>query len=125
VCAAALGVWFPGAAAASEGTNVMTLTEADDGRTIELRAGETAQVNLAENATTGYRWAIDRIEGSVEAVGAESHYSKSAVGSGGQATFTLRATKPGSGDVVLKNWREFEGDASVTKRLRLRINVKP
>jgi inhibitor of cysteine peptidase len=105
---------------------MLSLTENDDGRTVEVRAGDTVRINLPENATTGYRWAIDRIDQNViEAVGSEPHYTGKAVGSGGQVTFTLRAKKTGSSDVVLKNWRHFEGDASVTKRFRVRVEVKP
>jgi predicted secreted protein len=32
------------------------LVEADDGRTVDVRQGETVRVTLQENATTGYRW---------------------------------------------------------------------
>ena len=105
---------------------MLSLTENDDGRSVEVRAGDTVRISLPENATTGYRWAIDRIDQDViEAVGSEPHYQGKAVGSGGQVAFTLRAKKTGSGEIVLKNWRHFEGDASVTKRFRVRVEVKP
>jgi len=34
-----------------------TLTEVDDGRTIAAKVGDTIELVLPENATTGYRWA--------------------------------------------------------------------
>jgi inhibitor of cysteine peptidase len=102
-----------------------SLTEADNGRTVDLRVGETVSVTLPENATTGYRWAIDRLDpGIVEANEAKPHYPSGAVGSGGVVTFAFKSTGPGSGEVSLKHWRHFEGDASITKRFRIRMNAK-
>ena len=104
---------------------MQSLTEADNGRTVALRVGETVRVTLPENATTGYRWAVDRLEGDVvEAVGSEPHYSAGAVGAGGEVTFTFKATKAGPGALTLKHWRHFEGDASVTKRFHLRFDAR-
>ena len=104
---------------------MLSLTEADNDRTVTLHVGATLRISLPENATTGYRWAIDRIdEDVIEALGSEPHYQGKAVGSGGQVAFTFRAKKAGSGEIVLKNWRHFEGDASVIKRFRVRVEVK-
>lgn len=102
-----------------------SLIEADDGRTVDLHVGEAVSVTLPENATTGYRWAIDRLDrGIVEANESRPRYPSGPVGSGGEVTFAFKATSPGNGEVVLKHWRHFEGDASVTKRFRVRLNAK-
>ena len=104
-----------------------SLTEADKGRTVDLRAGETVSVTLPENATTGYRWAIDRLgPGIVEAGEAKSHYpATERVGGAGEITFSFKATTAGSGEVSLKHWRHFEGDKSITRRFGIRLNVQP
>jgi predicted secreted protein len=34
------------------------LTYQDCGQTIELRPGETAEIQLKENPSTGYRWSV-------------------------------------------------------------------
>jgi len=105
---------------------MQSLTEADNNRTIELRVGDTVRVSLPENATTGFRWAIDRLDGEViEAVGSESHRAGGAVGSGGEVTFTFKAKKAGADDITLKYWRHFEGDSSITKRFHLRLDTRP
>jgi inhibitor of cysteine peptidase len=102
-----------------------SLTEADDGRSVDLYVGETVDVTLPENATTGYRWAIDRLDpGIVEANESKPRYPSGQVGNAGQVTFAFKATKAGSGEVLLKYWRHFEGDASVTKRFGIRLNAK-
>ncbi len=101
------------------------LTEADDGRTVDVRVGETVEVTLPENATAGYRWAIDRLDpGIVEVKQSKPDYPSDQVGSAGRAPFVFKAAKAGSGEVLLKYWRHFEGDSSITQRFRLRLNAK-
>ena len=105
---------------------MVSLVETDNGRTIDVHPGETVQVTLPENATTGYRWAIDHYDqDSIEAVSAEPHYPAKAVGAGREVAFSFRAKKSGTGEIVLKHWRQWEGDASVTDRFRLRLHVQP
>ena len=134
--AALLGAILPlqvgGAVAAGTGkaagkVHVMqSLTEADNERTVELRVGASVRLTLPENATTGYRWAIDRLDRDVvEEAGSEAHPSGGAIGSAGNVSFDFRAKKAGSGEVALKYWRHFEGDASIVKRFRFRLNATP
>jgi inhibitor of cysteine peptidase len=105
---------------------MVSLVETDNGRTIDVRPGETVQVTLPENATTGYRWAVDHYDqDSIEAVSTEPHYPAKAVGAGGEVAFSFRAKKIGSGEIVLKHWRQWEGDASVTDRFRVQLHVQP
>jgi inhibitor of cysteine peptidase len=105
---------------------MLTLSETDNDRTVDIRLGETVRITLPENATTGYRWAIDRTSDElIESLGSEPRYTGNAVGSGGEIAFTFQAKKIGTGEIVLKHWRHWEGDASVTRRFRLRLNVQP
>jgi inhibitor of cysteine peptidase len=131
--AALVGAWLmhsPAAVSCAEAEKapktMVSLTETDNGRTIDIRLGETVQVILPENATTGYRWAIDHYnEEFIEALSTEPHYSAKAVGSGGEVAFIFRGQKIGTGEFVLKHWRHWEGDSSVTERFRLWLHVQP
>jgi inhibitor of cysteine peptidase len=130
---ALVGAWLmysPGAvfcADAGKGPNMMqSLVEADNDRTVDIRLGATVRVTLRENATTGYRWAIDRYdEEFIEALEPEPRYPADAIGSGGEVTFIFKGKKIGTGEIALKYWRHFEGDSSVTNRFRLRLHVQP
>ena len=105
---------------------MLSLVETDNDRTIDIRLGELVRISLPENATTGYRWVIDRYEEEfIEALATEPHYTADAIGSGGEVAFTFRARKVGIGEIVLKHWRHWEGDASVTARFRVRLHVRP
>jgi inhibitor of cysteine peptidase len=114
-------------AAAEEAPKTMlSLVEKDSGRTIDIRSGETVEITLPENATTGYRWAIDHCdEEFIEALATEPHYPAKAVGSGGEVGFLFQAKKIGTGEIVLKQWRQWLGDSSVVARFRVRLNVQP
>lgn len=117
-----------GAIAAGNGkARVMkSLMEADNERTVELRVGEGVRLTLPENATTGYRWAIDRLDrDAVEETGSQAHPSRGAIGSGGDVTFVFTAKRAGSSEIALKYWRHFEGDGSIVRRFRFRLDAKP
>ena len=107
-------------------STMLLLTQQDNDRTVEIRLGNSVRISLPENATTGFRWAIDRYDEQLfEMVTTEPNYPKNAIGSGGEVSFVFRAKNPGSGKVVLKHWRHWEGDTSVTNRFRVRILVEP
>ena len=104
---------------------MQSLTEADNERTVDLRVGDSVRLTLPENATTGYRWTVDHFDrGVVEPAGSEPHYAGGAVGAAGQVTVDFKAKQAGSGEVALKYWRHFEGEGSVVKRFRFRLNAK-
>jgi inhibitor of cysteine peptidase len=105
---------------------MLLLVETDNGRTVDVRQGETVRVSLPENATTGYRWAIDRFdEEFIEALATEAHYAAGAIGSGGEVAFIFQGKKIGTGEIVMKHWRHWEGDSSVTTRFRILLHVQP
>jgi inhibitor of cysteine peptidase len=105
---------------------MLSLVESDNGRAVDIRLGETVRITLPENATTGYRWAIDRYdEEFMEALATEPRYPANAVGSGGEVAFAFQGKKMGTGEIVLKNWRRWEGDSSVTTRFRIQLRVQP
>jgi inhibitor of cysteine peptidase len=105
---------------------MLSLAQTDNGRTVDIRLGETVRVTLPENATTGYRWAIDRYdEEFVEALGTDARYPSNRIGAGGEVVFDFQGKKIGTGEIVLKHWRHWEGDSSVTTRFRVWLHVQP
>jgi len=101
-----------------------TLTEADRGKTIEVRVGDTVALCLHENAATGYRWTFDGPETSLVDVQAGEHGRQpAAVGSGGEVSWMLRAAAPGTAQVKLKLWRPWEGAKSIQKRFSVTVRI--
>jgi inhibitor of cysteine peptidase len=100
------------------------LTRAEDGRTVTARPGDEIVVRLAENATTGYRWEVDRAEGPILPVADEYHLDPDVqFGSGGTRELRLRATGPGTARLELKHWQPWEGEASVVDRFRTQVEI--
>lgn len=104
------------------------LTEANNGESIEVHPGDEIILHLPENPTTGYRWHIDRADGMVEVTArlpVDSPPPDPGVvfGRGGVREFRWRAQAPGFGRLELKHWRQWEGEASVTKRFAAEVKV--
>jgi inhibitor of cysteine peptidase len=83
------------------------LSEADNGRTISVKAGDSIQVILGGNPTTGYSWTTSLgdadkavLQQQGDAVYAQQSTAPSIVGAGGTFTFTFKAAA--AGQVVLK-----------------------
>jgi inhibitor of cysteine peptidase len=105
---------------------MLNLSEKDNGRSVDLKVGAELEVTLPENATTGYRWAVDHADDIVSLVSSQPvRPSSAALGAGGGASFTFRAERPGTGALALKNGRSWEGDSSVVGRFRVEVNVQP
>ena len=104
----------------------VTVTAADIGKTVDIRQGERVNVKLEENATTGYRWAIDRIEEGVLEL-EDSDFvlaSDTGIGGGGERIFRFRAKSTGTSHVQLKMQREWEGDVPPIQRYDFSIRVE-
>ena len=89
-----------------------TLTEADNGRRVALRVGDTITIRLSENASTGYRWSVagvDRTHVSVD--GPHAERTSEAIGGAATSVWTVRATQPGTTRVELQKSRSWEQSA--------------
>jgi len=103
----------------------VTLTAADDGATVEVRVGDAVVARLPENPTTGFTWGIGDRNDNVLPLKASEYAPQpgAGVGGGGERIFTFTAGRAGTTRLALKLWREWEGDASVSKRLTFTIHV--
>jgi inhibitor of cysteine peptidase len=126
--AAALAMMTSTAAAAGV-ANVLErilLTEQNQGQTVDVRVGQQVVLSLPENATTGYRWAIDHLEANlVEAGEPTAQYPSTAIGSGGRVEWVFLVKAPGSTEIALKQWRPWEADRSVGERFRIQLRIAP
>src|ERR1700758_5378544 len=81
------------------------LTAADNGRTVELPVGDEVALRLPENATTGYRWAIDSADANLVDIKEGQYVSTSEkMGGGGEAQWLIKAKAPGATSIKLKRW---------------------
>jgi inhibitor of cysteine peptidase len=105
--------------------STVTLTQSENGATVEVPAGGTVVIRLEENPTTGFRWAIDSVDQQVLKLQSDDYSgSGGGAGAGGLRTFTLGTVAAGTTHIQLKLWREWEGDASITQRFAATIRVR-
>jgi inhibitor of cysteine peptidase len=104
--------------------STVTLSNADNARSIRVRTSDEIVVQLPENPTTGYRWFVERIDGPVT-LESDSYTAVPpvAIGSGGMRELRFHATVSGAARLELKHWQEWEGDSSVTERFAVDIEV--
>jgi inhibitor of cysteine peptidase len=116
----------PGHRREVEQMSTVTLTQADNGRSVEVKPGTIIVIQLAENPTTGFRWAVDQIDEQIVPI-VRVDYTTAAgggIGGGGTRSFTLRAEHAGTMQLQLKLWRDWEGETSIVARFTVTIQVR-
>jgi inhibitor of cysteine peptidase len=112
--------------AKAEGISVasVVITESDEGRWIKIPAGQTFEVSLPENPTTGYRWSIELFDTSLLQFSGDSFSSQGgAIGGGGMRTFSFVATRPGTTDLRLRLARQWEPTKSPGKKASFKLRI--
>jgi inhibitor of cysteine peptidase len=120
VCALALA----GCAASAGGSK---LTDADSGKTVELAVGAPLVIDLEENATTGYSWALQgSVPGALTVVGDEQKAAADTgvVGAAGRHTFEYKAAVAGQGELTLVYVRPWEKGVAPVKTFTVTVVVK-
>ena len=100
------------------------LTEADNGKKIEVHTGDIIRITLESNITTGYSWEnADKVDKDILALETNDYVSdpnpEELDGVGGSTVIVYRALKPGKAKidlVYLQSWEpsEFDTKFSVT-----------
>jgi inhibitor of cysteine peptidase len=103
----------------------------DKDKSLIISVGESFVIRLNENPSTGYVWAVD---GQTELLMLQSsdyvsdaqpnEDGKRLVGGGGKRSFTFVTQKSGTTTLKLKQWRPWEGDASIVDAFSLPVQIK-
>jgi inhibitor of cysteine peptidase len=104
----------------------ITLSENDSGKTIEVTQGDTIEIRLPENPTTGFQWTVEEVDENILALQSSEYVlpKDPEIGEGGTRVVRFQAKQAGSGEVTLKYWREWEGDSSIIKRFKINVTVQ-
>ena len=102
------------------------LTEADAGRSIELRAGDKLEVTLPGNPTTGFQWDVSYGNTTILQPSGESKFEppSSAIGHGGQITLRFAAVGSGQTELKLIYHRPFEQDVPPAQTFEVTVTVR-
>lgn len=103
----------------------ISLSDADNHQSFDVETGNEILIRVEESPATGYRWTLDQLDQTVITLQGTDFSSVSAgVGGGGERVLTFKAQRPGTTQLALKLWRDWEGDNSVVKRFEITINVR-
>jgi inhibitor of cysteine peptidase len=102
------------------------LTEADAGRSIELRAGDKLEVTLPGNPTTGFQWDVSVGDTAILRPSGEPEFAPSSSAVGGGGTITLRFAAVGTGQMglTLIYHRPFEKDVPPAQTFEVTVTVR-
>jgi inhibitor of cysteine peptidase len=102
----------------------VVVTQRDNGGVVSARVGDHIVLHLAENPTTGYVWAFDRLdENTLELESSDWQAAGPGTGTGGDREWRLGPRQPGTTGVELKRWRPWAGDASVLERFTFTVEI--
>lgn len=95
------------------GTHGTSLTNADNGKQITAKTGETLTLALDSNPTTGYSWQVLEINNTILVQQGDPEYKQASgteglVGSGGTETFRFNAAGAGTTTLKLGYMRPWE-----------------
>jgi inhibitor of cysteine peptidase len=103
------------------------LTDKDAGRQVSLKVGDTMEVTLVANATTGYNWFLETMKAGVLKQEGEPSYKCDAperVGAGGRMTFKFRAAAAGETALKFGYKRPWEKNEPPAKTFEVKVSVK-
>ena len=93
-----------------------------EGSTVEIGVGETLQVRLEANPTTGYEWVV-LDAGVLELVSQRHRPESDADGSGGVTTLTFSPTGTGTADLTLGYLQPWEEDVEPIETFTITVSV--
>ena len=115
------------AGAAAFAGETVCLTDKDAGRQVSLKVGDTLEVSLAANPTTGYNWFQAETRFRVLKPDGEPVFKPEApdrMGAGGRMTFKFRAVAAGETALKLYYKRPWEKKEPPDKTFKVTVTVK-
>jgi inhibitor of cysteine peptidase len=103
---------------------MLKINNADNGGKAELRVGESVEVQLSENPTTGYRWQLHLPVGPVLELKDDSFMGpQRAYGAGGLRSWRFRAVQEGVVLLEIENQRSWEPEPVETFTVAIEVKA--
>lgn len=105
----------------------LTLTEKDNGKSVVAHVGDTIELSLPENPSTGFRWALEQDKTQhleILDVSRQPAADMAMPGRGNRHVWRFRILQAGDTQLALRLWRTWEGDKSIIERYNVVIAVR-
>lgn len=121
------GCGSSGGGSSSTSASTISVNAASQGKTVEAKVGDTLDVALPGNPSTGYTWVAKDLPSLLQQEG-EPKFTQGgnsgAVGAPGTLNITFKATRAGSGKLVLEYERPWETTATPANTFSTTVTVK-
>jgi inhibitor of cysteine peptidase len=104
-------------------TDALQLGAGDNGGSPSLVKGQRLVLQLPENATTGYRWAVVS-SGALELISNTYEIGAGGAGAGGMRRLEWLAVALGTSELLLLHRREWEGAGQEIGRFKITVAVR-
>ena len=102
----------------------LNLSEAQNGGSFAVRAGDLIVITLPENPTTGYRWSAGSLDSSLLSQEAHDfHPGAPGVGSGGTVVWRFRAKREGRTRLELRKVRSWESGTEPSGQFAVSLEI--
>lgn len=115
----------PWASETKAADSVLTVTDADNGKNIDLASGQTLRVKLKTISGTGYAWTLSGDPAPLKLIKTHTENGKSQrPGAGHISVFDLTASSAGLANVTFVYRRSWEYNVSPARTFTIRVNVR-
>lgn len=104
---------------------MIQIDSSNAGQTVDMNVGQVAELRLAENATTGFRWKVTRDGGpscQIKEDFAEPG-AQARPGQGGSHIWRISGVRPGVCELAMDYVRSWEPNAASANTFNIRIRV--
>jgi inhibitor of cysteine peptidase len=99
--------------------------ESCDGQAVTLAIGQTIEIRLKENPTTGFHWQLMANDGAICAMTCDAFEGPSGPpGQGGEHSWKFETVRPGGCDLEFRYRRRWGNSVETERRFKIHIRVE-
>lgn len=105
---------------------VITLTQENNGKVMELENGEVFRIELEELGSAGYQWHMEKLDQEYLELASKETKDRTErkVGAPVMAIWFLKAKKIGQTEIAMDHYRIWEGKDKASKHFSIRLIIK-
>jgi inhibitor of cysteine peptidase len=105
--------------------DMLEVNEAHNGSEVEVGVGESLELRLSENPTTGYRWQVQSPGNPVLRLEADSYEpAREGYGAGGVHRWVFQSVQVGTAHLQIDRRRNWEQKAVETFKVTIRVTAR-
>ncbi len=111
---------------AEGGESVIIVQKADSGQEIQVRSGDTIQIELSGAGGTGYWWYVTKLDKQYAELVSEETVPPAEKKPGGpvKGIWRIKTKQPGKTELAMKYYRIWEGPEKAVDEFSVILNIK-